>query len=83
MDLFWESVVSKESIADEAYDRALRLQNPNQVRDREFTWSCPACQQIVKDRGPWPALPKQETGHADGCQRWKDQVAAWRQHPDR
>jgi hypothetical protein len=75
LDLHWAAVASKESIADEAYDYALRYQ-PGTGR-RTFSWTCPACQNRVTDNGPWPDLPGQEDGHAAGCARRTAQLDAW------
>jgi hypothetical protein len=75
LDLHWAAVANKESIADEAYDYALRYQ-PGTGR-RTFSWRCPACQQEVGDNGPWPEPPRQEDGHAGDCPRRTTQLRAW------
>jgi hypothetical protein len=67
LDLLWQAVASKESVADEAYDYALRLE-PYKNR-QTYTWTCQDCQQTVTDHGPWPLPPSQE-GHASDCPRW-------------
>ena len=67
LDLHWAAVVNNESIADEAYDYALRYQ-PGTGR-RTFSWRCPACQHQVGDNGPWPDPTRQEVGHAADCAR--------------
>jgi hypothetical protein len=76
LDLHWAAVASKESIADEAYDYALRYQ-PGTGR-RTFSWMCPACQQQVTDNGPWPDPPEREDGHAADCARRTAQLDPWR-----
>lgn len=80
LDLLWQAVVSKESVSDEAYDYALRLE-PHQSR-KIYTWTCQACQQTVADHGPWPRLPAQQEGHALDCPRWSHQVGMWRSLTD-
>ena len=57
LDLFWESTAGDDSIADVAYDHANRYDNPHWEK-RDFTWTCPACQQTIIDHGPWPAVPE-------------------------
>ncbi len=79
LDLHWAAAANKESIADEAYDYALRYQ-PGTGR-RTFTWTCPACQQQVTDNGPWPDPPEQEDGHAADCARRTAQLDAWQRRP--
>jgi hypothetical protein len=76
LDLHWAAVASNESIADEAYDYALRYQ-PGTGR-RTFSWRCPACQHQVSDNGPWPEPPRQEDGHAADCPRRAAELGAWR-----
>lgn len=73
LDLLWQAVVSKDSVADEAYDYALRYDRVTATQ-APYTWTCHACQQVVTDHGPWPELPKQEEGHASDCARWNLRV---------
>jgi hypothetical protein len=75
LDLHRAASANKESIADEAYDYALRYDTD--PRRRTFTWTCPACQQSITDHGPWPDPPAQEEGHADNCPRWTARLAEW------
>jgi hypothetical protein len=43
-----------------------------------FTWTCPACEQYVSDRGPYEGNPlDNEHGHGEGCTRMAAEVAAW------
>ena len=81
LDLFLEAAAGDDSIADVAYDR-LRRYNPRWEK-QDFTWTCPACQQIILDHGPWPDIPQQEEGHAPNCERRTDQLAAWHRDPNR
>lgn len=77
LDLPWEAVVAKESIADMAYDYALSYQPDPAPGRRTFTWTCPACQQPITDHGPWPDLPNQQDGHKTDCPRWSAQLDQW------
>ncbi len=79
LDLLWQAVVSKESVADEAYDYTLRLHNVGSTRE-PYTWTCNSCRQTITDHGPRPQLPKQEEGHADNCPRWTRELEIWHQH---
>jgi len=78
LDLLWKAVVSKESVADEAYDYATRFDRVSAAKPR-YVWTCQACQRDVTDHGPWPELPKREEGHASDCPRWTERLATWRQ----
>lgn len=72
LDLLWRAVASKESVADEAYDYALRYERIT-VAKPAYTWTCQSCEQIITDHGPWPLQPEQqEEGHAADCPRWTD-----------
>jgi hypothetical protein len=42
-----------------------------------FTWTCPACGGLVRDRGPVLMPAADEKGHADGCQRLAATQAEW------
>jgi hypothetical protein len=42
-----------------------------------FTWTCPACGQLIRDRGPVLMPAADEKGHADGCGRLAAAQAAW------
>jgi hypothetical protein len=75
LDLHWEAVVAKESIADIAYDYALEYQADRGMRT--FVWTCPACEQLITDQSPFNELPAQEEGHADDCRRWSAELAEW------
>jgi len=43
---------------------------------RTFAWTCPACRATVSDRGPSSGPADDEQGHADGCPRLTDAIAA-------
>jgi hypothetical protein len=80
LDLLWHAVVSNESMADEAYDYALRYNRPTAAIP-PYTWTCQACQQIITDHGPWPLRPEQqEEGHSSNCPRWNHRLEVWRRH---
>jgi hypothetical protein len=78
LDLHWNAVANKESIADEAYDYVLRNGAP--PYSRQYTWTCPACRELISDKGPWPELPEREDGHQAGCPRRAAELAAWQSH---
>ena len=42
-----------------------------------FTWTCPACGQMIRDRGPVLMPAADEKGHADGCGRLAAVQASW------
>jgi hypothetical protein len=43
-----------------------------------FTWTCPACGQLIRDRGPVLMPTADEKGHADGCGRLAAAMAEWK-----
>jgi hypothetical protein len=43
-----------------------------------FTWTCPACRQMIRDRGPVLMPAADEKGHADGCGRLAALQASWK-----
>jgi hypothetical protein len=43
-----------------------------------FTWTCPACGQMISDRGPVLMPAADEAGHADSCGRLAAVQAEWR-----
>lgn len=79
LDLFWQSIVSNESIADEAFDYARTFDGYYNRKD-PYTWTCSTCHQAITDHGPWPQLPKQEEGHATDCEPWNHDLEVWRRH---
>jgi hypothetical protein len=80
LDLHGAALASDETVADEAYDYALR-DIPRVYTDRRFfTWTCPVCQQPITDKGPWPELPKREEGHAPNCPRRTAELAKWHKY---
>jgi hypothetical protein len=42
-----------------------------------FAWTCPACGQMISDRGPVLMPASDEAGHAAGCQRLATAQAEW------
>ena len=42
-----------------------------------FMWTCPACGQMIRDRGPVLMPAADEKGHADGCGRLAAAQAEW------
>ena len=42
-----------------------------------FTWTCSACGQTIRDRGPVLMPAADEQGHADGCGRLGAAMAEW------
>lgn len=76
LDLHGAAVVEKVSITEVAYDYALSFQNDRLTRT--FTWTCPACRQLITDQSPFRDFPDQEEGHAEDCARWTAELAEWR-----
>jgi hypothetical protein len=44
---------------------------------RSFLWTCRSCDQAVSDRGQVAGPVDDEQGHADGCSRLGEAIAAW------
>ena len=44
---------------------------------RSFTWTCASCDQAVSDRGQVAGPADDEQGHAGGCSRLAEAIAAW------
>jgi hypothetical protein len=42
-----------------------------------FTWTCPVCGQLIRDRGPVIMPAADEAGHAHGCGRLAAAMAEW------
>jgi hypothetical protein len=78
LDPHWEAVAAKESIADIAYDYALEYQADRGMRT--FSWTCPACEQLITDQSRFREPPAQEEGHGADCGRRCAQLAEWRRH---
>lgn len=78
LDLHYQAVAAKVSIAEVAYDYA--LQNQASSGMRTFIWNCPACSRLVTDQSPFRELPAREEGHADDCPRWTAELAEWRRY---
>lgn len=78
LDLHRHVVAARESIADVAYYIALEHQ-PGSCR-QTFTWTGPACNQLVTDHGLSPEMPDREEDQADGCARWAAELAEWQEY---
>jgi hypothetical protein len=65
------------SLAEAAYDYA--ADEPSSTYDpRSVPWTCPACLEVISDRGPDAGHPADaEPGHADSCTRLAATIAAW------
>ena len=62
-------------VADAAYDD---LAGTTAFAQSAFAWVCPACRNMVIDRGPQAGNPADcEEGHASECPRLAAAVAAW------
>ena len=58
------------SVADFAFDYTVGPQPAAPWYDPPvFTWTCPVCEQLIRDRGPVIMPAADEAGHADGCGR--------------
>lgn len=77
LDLHWAAVANKESIVVEAYDYAQDLDRRPGLDRQPLTWTCPACQDVIIDHGPYGDLPQQQEGHTADCPRWAAEVADW------
>jgi hypothetical protein len=80
LDRLGFALANNETVADEAYDYAVRDIPRVDAERRFFTWTCPACQQAITDKGPWPELPERELGHTPDCTRRTAELAEWQRH---
>jgi hypothetical protein len=81
LDLLFRASANKIGVGEQALDYALSYwTGPG---PRRYTWDCPACQQTVTDRGPYPDPPEREAGHDPACPRRAAELAAWEQHRPR
>lgn len=76
LDLHRVAVFEKVSVAEVAHNYALSFQADRLMRT--FTWTCPACGQLITDESPFWDFPKQEEGHSEDCARWTAKLAQWR-----
>jgi hypothetical protein len=76
LDLHSSAVANKLPIAEEAYGEAVSYDYGS--RSLTFTWTCPACSELVTDRGPFPEVPDRERGHSANCARWTAELDQWR-----
>ena len=59
-------------------ESAFRVLASDLGRGPSFAWTCMACGQTVIDYGPEAGhLSEQETGHAEGCERFAADLEAW------
>ena len=78
LDLQGQAVGANEPVAEVAYDYLLEYQVGTSMR--RLTWTCPACHQLITDRGPFDVLPERGEGHACGCARGAAELAEWHEH---
>jgi len=72
------AAASDMSVAQYAFDYCVGPQPEAPWFDPPvFTWTCPACGQMIGDRGPALMPAADETGHADGCGRLAAAQAEW------
>ena len=66
-------------LADAAYDEVAGDPDSEHARryGRTFSWTCPACRAVVRDKGPCDGPADDEQGHAGGCPRLRAAIAAW------
>jgi hypothetical protein len=66
------------SLAEVAFEYATDAGRAGPFDELSFGWTCPSCQQVVSDHGPYNGHPADcEPGHAEGCQRLAAAVAAY------
>jgi len=68
LNLHGEAAGPEEPVAELAYDCALDYSTF--AARHTCTWTCPTCQHLITDQGPFYELPVGEEGHADDCLRW-------------
>ena len=66
-------------LADAAYDEVAGDPDGEYARryGRSFTWTCPACRAVVREKCPCDGPADDEQGHANGCPRLSAAIAAW------
>jgi hypothetical protein len=66
------------SVSQYAFDYCISPQDTSPWYDPPVsTWTCPACGQMIRDRGPVLMPAADEKGHADGCGRLTAAQAEW------
>ena len=66
------------SVADYAFDYTVGPRSASPWFDPPvFTWTCPACEQMISDRGPVIMPAADEAGHAADCGRLAAAMAEW------
>jgi hypothetical protein len=69
---------SRTSVAQYAFDYCVGPSSAAPWFDPPvFAWTCPACGQMIRDRGPVLMPAADEKGHADGCGRLAAVQAEW------
>jgi len=72
------AAASDMSVSQYAFDYCVGPQGARPWFDPPvFTWTCPACGQMIRDRGPALMPAADEKGHADGCRRLTACQAGW------
>jgi hypothetical protein len=73
------AAVSGVPVSDYAFDYCVgpRAAGPWFDDPPLFTWTCPACGQMISDCGPVLMPAADEAGHADSCQRLAAVQAEW------
>ena len=70
---------SKTSVAQYAFDYTIGPHPEAPWYDPPvFAWTCPACGQMISDRGPVKMPAADEADHAEGCERLAAVQAEWR-----
>jgi hypothetical protein len=66
------------SVASYAFDCTIGPRSTGPWYDSPvFMWTCSACGELVRDRGPVLMPAADEKGHADGCGRLVAAMADW------
>jgi hypothetical protein len=67
------------TVAETTYERFAGSPAHWSLHGPSFTWRCPACGQLIGDRGPYESHPEDnQPGHANGCTRLRDEIDRWR-----
>ena len=75
LGLLFRASANKISVGEQAHDYALSYDTS--PGPRRCTWTCPACQQVITDHGPYPEVPGQAEGHDAACTRRTAELADW------
>ena len=67
------------TVAETTYERFAGSPASWSLRGPSFVWRCPACDQLIADRGPYESHPEDnQPGHANGCARLRGEINRWR-----